>query len=146
MADQGEIERIWETSWGSYIRDRFEGKVLKVRVGTTSRTGGAATIQCFWIGTQSNSRITMYGKETKTVNIPPAYFAEFYVASPEVKNHIQHLVLARRHSEHGISESGWIVSVTNANSQSLAVKASSESLLKLFQDQQAFAKIPVSRP
>lgn len=134
VSDRGEIARIWQTSWGSYIHDRFQGKVLKIRVGTTSRIGGDARVQCFWIGRNlANQEINLYGREEQVLNIPAGYFAEFYVKSPELKSHVSHLVLARRHSERGNVHEGWIVCVRNSANRILQVKASSETMLKLFE-------------
>ena len=142
ISDLGELRRIWQASWGSYIGDVFQGKVLKIRVGTTARVGGAATVEVFWIGRSlPSSNLVVYGNEKQNVTVPAAYFAELYSKSPETKNRVVHLVLIGRHSERGLQHDGWIVCVRDAAGHVLQVKASSESMRRLFDDNNELAQL-----
>jgi len=63
-----EIQRNWETSWGSYDRDHFGRLILNIRLGTVGRTGGPMKIQWFWIGRPliDINRLIVYGKGRKS--------------------------------------------------------------------------------
>ncbi len=64
-----EVQRNWETSWGSYGRDYFGRLILNIRLGTVGRTGGPMKIQWFWIGRSliDINRLIVYGKGEKVV-------------------------------------------------------------------------------
>jgi hypothetical protein len=51
-----EVQRNWETSWGSYDRDHFGRLVLSIRLGTVGRAGGPMKIQWFWVGNVMQQR------------------------------------------------------------------------------------------
>jgi hypothetical protein len=142
VADKNEIQRNWETSWGSYDRDRFQRTVLKVRVGTTSRTSGAVDVAVFWIGRRLiDNKQVVYGHERKTVRVPPAYFAEGYVVAPElISNVTNYATLGKRYVQ-GAKHDGWIVAVLDQQDGVLASKASSEPLRQLFHNRPEFAKL-----
>jgi len=93
-----EIQRNWETDWGSYDRDYFGRLILNIRLGTVGRTGGPMKIQWFWIGRPliDINRLIVYGKGEKVVVVPARYFTEYYAAAPILKNHTLNLVALRR--------------------------------------------------
>jgi hypothetical protein len=91
-----EIQRNWETSWGSYDRDHFGRLILKIRLGTVGRTGGPMKVQWFWIGRKLNDigKLIVYGKGEKMVVVPAKYFVECYAAAPILKSHVLNLAAA----------------------------------------------------
>lgn len=91
-----EIQRNWETSWGSYDRDHFGRLILKIRLGTVGRTGGPMKVQWFWIGRKLNDigKLIVYGKGEKMVAVPARYFVELYTAAPILKSHVLNLAAA----------------------------------------------------
>jgi hypothetical protein len=139
-----EIQRNWETSWGSYDRDYFGRLILNIRLGTVSRTGGPMKIQWFWIGRPliDINRLIVYGKGEKVVEVPARYFAECYAAAPVLKNHTLNLVALGERYASGAQHDGWIVSASDSKGHILAEKASSESLVNLFNDADQFSKLP----
>ena len=138
-----EIQRNWETSWGSYDRDHFGRLILKIRLGTVGRTGGPMRVQWFWIGRKLNDigKLIVYGKGEKMVAVPARYFVECYAAAPILKSHVLNLAAAGERYVSGAQHDGWIVCASDVNGQILAEKASSEALLKLFNDSEQFAKL-----
>jgi len=138
-----EIQRNWETDWGSYDRDYFGRIILKIRLGTVGRKGGPMKIQWFWIGRPliDINRLIIYGKGEKAVEVPGGYFTECYAAAPVLKNHTLNLAALGERYVSGAQHDGWIVCATDANDHVLAEKASSESLLNLFNDAAQFSKL-----
>lgn len=139
-----EIQRNWETSWGSYDRDHFGRLILNIRLGTVSRTGGPMKIRWFWIGRPliDINRQIVYGKGEKVVEVPPRYFVECYAAAPVLKNHVLNLAALGERYVSGAQHDGWIVYASDFKGRILADKASSESLLRLFRDGDQFSKLP----
>ena len=138
-----EIQRNWETSWGSYDRDHFGRLILKIRLGTVGRTGGPMKVQWFWIGRKLNDigKLIVYGKGEKMVAVPARYFVELYAAAPILKSHVLNLAAAGERYVSGAQHDGWIVCASDVNGRILAEKASSEALLNLFNDSEQFAKL-----
>jgi hypothetical protein len=138
-----EIESHWETSWGSYDRDHFGRLILNIRLGTVGRSGGPMKIQWFWIGRKLSdiNRLIVYGKGEKIVAVPAGYFAECYAAAPILKSHILNLAARGERYVSGVQHDGWIVCATDARDHTLAEKASSESLLNIFNDADQFSKL-----
>jgi hypothetical protein len=139
-----EIQRNWETDWGSYDRDHFGRLILNIRLGTVGRTGGPMKIQWFWIGRPliDINRLIVYGKGGKVVEVPARYFTECYAAAPVLKNHTLNLAALGERYVSGAQHDGWIVCASDSKGQILAEKASSESLLNLFNDADQFSKLP----
>src|SRR5260370_28070780 len=137
-----EIQRNWETDWGSYDRDYFGRLILNIRLGTVGRTGGPMKIQWFWIGRPliDINRLILYGKGEKVVEVPARYFTECYAAAPVLKNPTLNLAAAGERYVSGAQHAGWIVCASDSKSHILAEKASSESLLNLFNDADQFSK------
>jgi hypothetical protein len=138
-----EIQRNWESSWGSYDRDYFGRLILNIRLGTVGRKGGPMKIQWFWIGRPliNTNRLIVYGKGEKAVEVPAGYFAECYAAAPVLKNHTLNLAALGERYVSGAQHDGWIVCASDANDRILAEKASTESLLNLFNDADQFSKL-----
>ena len=138
-----EIQRNWETDWGSYDRDYFGRIILKIRLGTVGRTRGPMKIQWFWIGRPliDINRLIIYGKGEKVVEVPGGYFAECYAAAPVLKNHTLNLAALGERYVSGAQHDGWIVCASDATDRVLAEKASTESLLNLFNNADRFSKL-----
>jgi hypothetical protein len=138
-----EIQRNWETSWGSYDRDHFGTLILKIRLGTVARTGEPMKVQWFWIRRKLNDigKLIVYGKGEKMVAVPARYFVECYAAAPILKSHVLNLAAAGERYVSGAQHDGWIVCASDVNGHILAKKASSEALLNLFSDSEQFAKL-----
>jgi len=139
-----EIQRNWETSWGSYDRDHFGRLILNIRLGTVGRTGGPMKIQWFWIGRPliDINRLIVYGKGDKVVEVPAGYFTECYAAAPVLKNRVLNLAALGERYVSGAQHDGWIACARDSKGHILAEKASSESLLNLFNDAARFSKLP----
>ena len=101
-------------------------------------------IQWFWIGRalKDINRLIVYGKGEKVVEVPAGYFAECYAAAPVLKSHVLNLEALGERYVSGAQHDGWIVCASDFNGQILAEKASSESLLHLFNDSDQFSKLP----
>jgi hypothetical protein len=142
-----EIQRNWETDWGSYDRDHFGRIILNIRLGTVGRTGGPMKIQWFFIGRKLSDlqRLIVYGTGEKGVMVPAGYFTECYAASPVLKNSALNLAAIGERYVSGAQHDGWIVCATDGRDRRLAEKASSESLLNLFHDAAQFSKLLSSR-
>src|SRR5205823_6490785 len=138
-----EIQRNWETSWGSYDRDHSGMTILNIRLGTVGRTGGLMKIQWFWIGRKLTdmNRLVIYGKGEKMVEVPARYFIECYAAAPIVKSHTLNLAALGERYVSGVLPDGWIVCASDSKNRILAEKASSEPLLALFNDADQFSKL-----
>jgi hypothetical protein len=138
-----EIQRNWEASWGSYDRDYFGRLILNIRLGTVGRTGGPMKIQWFWIGRPliDINRLIVYGNGEKMVEVPARYFTECYAAAPVLKNHTLNLVALGERYVSGAQHDGWIVCASDSKGRVLAEKASSESLLSLFNNADRFSRL-----
>jgi len=74
--------------------------------------------------------------------VPARYFAECYAAAPVLKNHTLNLVALGERYVSGAQHDGWIVYASDSKGHILAEKASSASLLNLFNDADQFSKLP----
>ncbi len=139
-----EVESHWETSWGSYDRDHFGRLILKIRLGTVGATGGPMKIQWFWIGRPliNMSNLILYGQGEKIVSVPSRYFVECYAAAPVLKSHVLNLAASGKRYVSGAQHDGWIVCASDSKGRILAEKASTESLLTLFNDPDRFSELP----
>jgi hypothetical protein len=138
-----EIQRNWETNWGSYDRDHFGRLILNIRLGTVGRSGGPMKVQWFFIGRKliDMNTLVIYGKGEKMVEVPARYFVECYAAAPIVKSHTLNLAaLGERHVS-GVLPDSWIVCASDSKNHVLADKASSEPSLALFNDADQFSKL-----
>jgi hypothetical protein len=138
-----EIQRNWETDWGSYDRDHFGRLILNIRLGTVGRSGGPMKVQWFFIGRKliDMNTLVIYGKGEKMVAVPARYFAECYAAAPIVKSHTLNLAALGERYVSGVLPDGWIVCASDSKNRILAEKASSEPLLALFNDADQFSKL-----
>lgn len=138
-----EIQRYWETSWGSYDRDHYGRLVLNIRLGTVGNTEGEMKIQWYWIGRKLKNiqQLFVYGKGERTVLVPAKYFTECYAAAPLLKSHTLNLAALGERYVSGAQHEGWIVCATDPADHVLAEKASSESLLNLFNDHERFSEL-----
>jgi hypothetical protein len=139
-----EIQRNWETSWGSYDRDHFNRTILNIRVGTVGRTGGSVKVQWFFLGrrlSDPQQRI-VYGRGEKSVAVPAGYFTECYAAAPVLKSHVLNLATRGERYVSGAQHDGWVACIVDRQDRTLLDKASSESLQKLFHDRSQFERLP----
>jgi hypothetical protein len=139
-----EIQRNWETSWGSYDHDHFNRIILNIRVGTVGNTSGPVKVQWFFLGrrlSDPQQRI-VYGKGEKSVVVPAKYFTECYAAAPILKSHVLNLAARGERYLSGAQHDGWVVSIVDSSSRILADRASSEELQKLFHNASQFASLP----
>jgi hypothetical protein len=139
-----EIQRNWETSWGSYDRDHFNRIILNIRVGTVGKTGGPVKVQWFFLGrrlSDPQQRI-VYGRGEKSVAVPAKYFTECYAAAPVLKSHVLNLAARGERYVSGAQHDGWVVCIVDRQDRILADRASSEELQKLFHDSPQFARLP----
>jgi hypothetical protein len=139
-----EIQRNWETSWGSYDRDHFNRIILNIRVGTVGNTGGPVKVQWFFVGRRLSNpqQRIVYGKGEKSVVVPPKYFAECYAAAPILKSHVLNLAARGERYVSGAQHDGWVVCIIDRQDRILTDRASSEELQKLFHDPLQFAGLP----
>lgn len=100
-------------------------------------------IQWFWVGRKLSNMQTLiiYGQGEKTVAVPAGYFAECYAAAPIVKSHTLNLAALGERYVSGVQHDGWIVCASDAKNHILAEKASSDSLLNIFNDAGQFSKL-----
>lgn len=138
-----EIQRNWETNWGSYDRDHYGRLILNIRLGTVGNSGGPMKLQWFFIGRKLSdfNKLIVYGKGEKMVSVPAKYFVECYAAAPLIKSHVLNLAAIGEQYVSGVLPYGWIVCASDFKDRVLAQRASSESLVALFNDQQRFAKL-----
>jgi hypothetical protein len=138
-----EIQRNWETNWGSYDRDHFGRLILNIRLGTVGRSGGPMKVQWFFIGRKliDMNTLVIYGKGEKMVEVPARYFVECYAAAPIVKSHTLNLAALGERYVSGVLPDSWIVCASDSKNHVLAEKASSEPLLALFDDADQFSKL-----
>jgi hypothetical protein len=139
VSSENDLRHIWETDWGSYERDHFDRVVLGIRVGTVGPAGGEVKAQIYFIGRKlDNNERYIYGREEKPLAIPPAYFTQCYVASPQLKSNTVHMAVVGEdisstyHRATGSQRDGWIVCIIDDKYRVLASTASSESLHKMF--------------
>src|SRR5262249_21518676 len=101
-------------------------------------------IQWFWIGRPliDINRLIVYGKGEKVVEVPAGYFTECYAAAPVLKNRVLNLAVLGERYVSGAQHDGWIACARDSKGHILAEKASSESLLNLFNDAARFSKLP----
>jgi hypothetical protein len=142
VSNYDELRSHWESAWGSYDREQFHGMALKIRVGTTENIGGRVTLNWFWLGRRLvDNALVIYGGGTKEVNIPRAYFTEVFALAPPIGQRDRNYVLAGARYVTGARHEGWVVSVRDSANRLLAAKASSEPMLQLFRNEQAFDKL-----
>jgi hypothetical protein len=138
ISNSAQLHSFWETSWGSYDRDRFDRTFLHIRAGTVGHGGGTARVAWYFIaqpiatGATAQDRY-VYGRGEQMIEIRPGYFAECSAASPPLKSHTLHLALAGRHNVSGALHSGWLVTVTDVATNRVAgIKGSSQDLERQF--------------
>jgi hypothetical protein len=139
-----EIQRNWETSWGSYDHDHFNRIILNIRVGTVGNTGATVRVQWFFVGhrlSNPQQRI-VYGKGEKSVVVPAKYFTECYAAAPILKSHVLNLAARGERYVSGAQHDGWVVCIVDRQDRILTDRASSEELQTLFHDPSQFAGLP----
>jgi hypothetical protein len=138
ISNSAQLHSFWETSWGSYDRDRFDRVFLHIRAGTVGHGGGTARVAWYFIAQPIGSGATaqdryVYGHGEQMMEIRPGYFAECSAASSPLKSHTLHLALARRHHVSGALHSGWLVTVTDAaTSRVVGIKGSSQDIERQF--------------
>jgi hypothetical protein len=141
VSNYDELRSHWESGWG-YDREQFHGMALKIRVGTTENVGGGVTLNWFWLGRRLvDNALVIYGGGTKEVNIPRAYFTEVFAVAPPIGQRDRNYILAGARYITGARHEGWVVSVRDPANRLLAAKASSEPMLQLFRNEQAFDKL-----
>jgi hypothetical protein len=141
VSNYDELRSHWESVWG-YDREQFHGMALKIRVGTTENIGGRVTLNWFWLGRRLvDNALVIYGGGTKEVNIPRAYFTEVFAVAPPIGQRDRNYILAGARYVTGARHEGWVVSVRDPANRLLAAKASSEPMLQLFRNEQAFDKL-----
>jgi hypothetical protein len=141
VSNYDELRSHWESGWG-YDREQFHGMALKIRVGTTENIGGLITLNWFWLGRRLvDNGLVIYGGGTKEVNIPRGYFTEVFAVARPIRQRDRNYVLAGARYVTGARHEGWVVSVRDPANRLLAARASSEPMLQLFRNEQAFDKL-----
>lgn len=148
VSNYDELKSHWESGWGSYDREQFHRLGLKIRVGTTDRAGGNVTVDWYWIGRKLvGSDLVVYGRGSKQLVVPAAYFNECFAVSPELNQRDRNYVLINERYVTGARHEGWIVTVRGRDDRIMADKASSEPLRQLFHRVTEFEKIlPPDKP
>lgn len=125
-------DKEWETDWGSYDREIYQGRQIHATVEcTVGQAKGKLVVQ--WIGANpsrpANQEVT-HREEKEIILKPGAHvrqrFLCIFVAADE-----KYAALGIR-DRYGFKYKGWIVRVLDENGRQLAAETSSPPLLKKF--------------
>jgi hypothetical protein len=124
---------LWQTDWGSYDRDNYQGKKLLVSVHDLSRKIPKVDVEIFFIARNvSSGQALIYKRADIPVEMKGLIEVNGYVQSPLIKlNEQNYAALGQRYAS-GLQMVGWIVR-GKFNSQIFQVRASDQTLLEIAQ-------------
>lgn len=139
------IDRKWETWWGSYDRDYLRTKTLQVEVRNVSRrASGSSELGIYWIGKcVADDHRFIHHRAVYSLNVANLSTEYRELICPPLKANVTNYALAGVRYESGAKIEGWMA-VLRRNNQTISCVASSPSLKAVGEDEAQYSGLMAS--